>query len=327
MRTNGRWRALLVAIVAVAVPFGHWVSNADDGQDKGELTIYDRPTQIGVVAKRVFRDAGGRASKTIYYSPASLSGPYLEESLRVQEIVTSEYDERGRLKREKHYGPDMTLSRIMDMAYLGAKKTIIWRRPDETREYEIREEGDRTVSHLYFDSTGKNLVGMNGTIPSDIDLASWWGQPIDGIACAVGVNRIQGRLSGFHFCVTVLNLTAFPRKVITCLQYHEIQVELRDEAGHLVPQDAERIRQCDQDLIHMNRGINEATQTIAPHQAAQYDGGHGLLEWYNNVPTGTYYLTIRRRADGPDFTLVSKPVRLQVVGEEQQKPQLLNEGT
>ena len=291
-------------------------SSARGSQGEGELTIYDMSTEIGVVAMRVFRDASGRVAKTIYYSSTSreLKGPYSEDSLRVRSSVVSEYDENGVLRREKHYGPKMNLRRIMDLVCTNAeKRMIIWRRPDETREYEIKYQGKRELSHLYFDITGKNLVGMNGEIPSDIELASGWGQPVGGIACGLGVNRIRGTLRDIQFSVTVRNLTASPCKVITCLPYHQMQVELRNEVGQLVPQNADYIRQRDQELIRMNHGINEATQTISPHQARQFDGGHELQEWYSNVQPGKYFLTVRRRADGPDFTLASKPVKLQIV--------------
>jgi len=306
----------------------HVESTANSHVGNGELTIYKMSGQTGTVANRVFRNSNGRVLKTIYYTSTLVSptGPYPEESLRVKSIIIHKYDEQGREQREEHYGPDMTLRRIRDTLYRDADKTIIWRRQDESREYEIRFERKRSVSHLYFDATGENLVSIRGAIPADMDLPYGWGPSVDGIACGLGVTRSQGSLTDFRFYITTRNLTPTPRKVITCLQYHEIKVELRDEEGNLVPQDDEYIRKRDQDLIRMNRGIREATQIIPPNQAETFDGGRELREWYSNLSTGTYYLTVRRRADGPDFPLLSRPIELQVVAQEEQRPQQGAEG-
>lgn len=238
----------------------HVESTASSHVGDSGLTIYKMSSQTGTVANRVFRNSNGRVLKTIYYTStvSSLTGPYPGESLRVQSIIIHKYDKQGREQREEHHGPDMTLRRIRDTLYRDADKTVIWRRSDESREYEIRFEGERAVSHLYFDTTGEKLVSIRGTIPADMNLPYGWGPSVDGIACSLGVNRSQGSLTDFRFYVTTRNLTATPRKVITCLQYHEIKVELRDEEGNLVPQNDEYIRKRDQDLIRMNRGIREA---------------------------------------------------------------------
>ena len=309
----------LLVVAALMMLASNQPLDAADAQEQGELSFYDAATQTGVVARRVFRDASGRVVKTIYYRAGSrLSEKPLteEEGLSQQSIVIREYGEDGRFTREKHFGPDMTLNRVMESAASTTTSTSIWRRADQSTQYEIRSVANQNACHLYFDNSGTNLVAVSGTVPVDKELAGGWGGAVDGVACGVGLNCSEGRLAGFILYVTVRNWTASPRKVITCLPYHEIQIELRDEAGNLVAQDVEHIRKRDQALIRMNRGINENTQTIGPHQAATFDGGRSLRDWYSDVPAGTYDLTVRRRGDGADFPLVSNPVRLQVVATE-----------
>lgn len=295
----------------------HVASTAGDHADGSELTIYKKLTSIGTVAKRMFRDSNGRVSKTIYYrsTSPSLTGPYPEESLRVQSIILHKYDEQGREQREEHHGPDMTLRRIRDTLYRDGDKTIVWRRPDETREYEIRYSGNRSISHLHFDHSGQKLVSVRGAIPSDIDLAWGWGRPLEGLVCGIGANRTSGRLKEFRIYVTIHNLTEARAKVVTAIQYHVVQMELRDAKGATVPQNSGYIAKRKRYLIRANRGPNENIQTIPTREAAVYTGGYELQEWYSRLPGGTYYLTVRRRAAGKDFSLVSNKLELEIQDE------------
>ena len=297
-------------------------TGTDAGPDAGVLTIYEVASQIGTVANRAFRDSQGRLSKTIYYSaePFRLQGPYTEESLRVQSVVIYKYDDQGREWREEHHGPDMRLQRIKETAYQDSRKTLVWRRADETRAYEIRYSETREISHLYFDDSGRNLVGLRGAMPPDLDLAWGWGTPAEGLACGIGVNRTSGPLEDIRVYVTVRNLTEFPAKVVTAVQYHVIQMQLRDEVGRLVPQNTDYIKERDRDLIRMNRGTAEAVQTIPPNHAGHFAGGYKLTEWYEGLTPGTYRLTIRRRASGEDFPLVSNVLVLEIQAGRQESP-------
>ena len=337
MTHSARFDTALLATVAVAVSLGcgngagrgsvsqgsmRDVSDARPAPrpvasdaDGGELTIYKMSTQIGTVAKRAFRDSSGRFTKTIYYTSTSLSptGPYPEETLRVQSVVIHRH---GRNRREEHRGPDMALRRIRDTVYQNGNKAIVWRRPDETREYEIRYSGNRSISHLYFDQTGQKLVGVSGAIPSDVDLAWGWGRTDGGLTCGIGASHTSGPLKQVRIYVTIRNLTEAPAKVVTALPYRVVQMELRDAEDKIVPQDVARIAERNSDLIRMNPGANENIQTIRPHEAAMYTGGYELGDWYSDLQTGTCHVTVRRRAGGKEFSLVSNSLKLEIQDEK-----------
>lgn len=284
---------------------------------EGELNIYAFTSSVGIVANRVIRDTEGRVVKTIYYKldtkNSSHEGPYSEEMLVVASIVLHKYDQHGRKSREEHYSSNMVLRRIQETSYQGSNKKSVWLRADGTREYEIRYSGNRSISHLYFDCTGKRLIGIDGVIPPDIELACGWGQPIDGLACGIGANKPTAVLKHVEINVTVRNLTASPVKVITALQYHTVRMELRDAEGTLVPQNRDYIEERNRDLIRMNRGENENLQTVPAHQAKTFTGGYELAEWYAGLAPGTYYLAVRRRTSGEEFPLVSNTIKLEIL--------------
>ena len=295
-------------------------TGTDAVPDAGVLTIYEVASQIGTVANRVFRDSQGRLSKTIYYTagPFRIRGPYTEESLRVQSVVIYKYDDQGRKWREEHYGPDLRLQRIKETAYQDSRKTIVWRRADETREYEIRYSETRAISHLFFDLSGRNLVGLYGAMPPDLDLAWGWGPSAEGLVCGIGANRTNAPLEDIRVYVMVRNLTQSPANVATALQYHIVQMELRDGKGEWVPQNTDYIRKRDRDLIRINRGTCEAIETIEPNHVIC--GEFGLQDWYDGLASGTYHLIIRRRASGGDFSLVSNVLVLEVQAGRQESP-------
>src|SRR5215468_9902756 len=71
-------------IISVALGLVLLVSitaRAQEAEPKGELRIYPRPTQIGTVANRQFKDAKGRVVKVIYYMYATPSMSNFREEL------------------------------------------------------------------------------------------------------------------------------------------------------------------------------------------------------------------------------------------------------
>jgi len=289
----------------------------------GHLTIYGIITQIGTVANRVFRDSQGRITKTIYYGldydklpdPFPLAGPYSEEMLAVQSIRIHKYDRNGRQIRVEHYTPDSVLSRIMQTKYAcgGGKKATVWLRSDQSREYEIRYENGRSTSHLYFDDTGRRLIAVRGAVPEDINLAYGWGQPVDGLACAIAPNKRSGFAKDISIAVTVRNLSGHPAKVVTALPYQTIQMELRDANGDLVPQATRFIEERNEELMRMNNRGTECLQTIAPHQAGHYASGYELTQWYRKLEGGKYHLTVKRRGSGKGFSLTSNTITFNIL--------------
>ena len=79
-----------------------------------------------------------------------------------------------------------------------------------------------------------------------------------------------------------------------------------------MPQDAARIASRDRELIRMNNAINESLQTIPPGQAGVFAAPYELKEWYSALKPGDYQLTVRSRAQGQDFPLVSNMIRITI---------------
>ena len=301
------------------------LTNAAEKEQDGELNIYGVITQIGTVAKRTFRDNAGRIIKTIYYgldyrnlpNPFSFREPITEEMLAVQSINIHYYDQQGRQDRVEHYTPSFELSRIKQNKYgpNGRKIATIWLRPDESRKYEIRYHNGSSISHLYFDDTGQKLIAARGPVPKNMDLAYGWGRPVEGLSCGIAPNKHSALAKDIDISVTVRNLTAQPAKIITTLPYQTIQIELRNTKGALVPQNTDYIEKRNKELLRMNNPLRESLQTIPPHQTGHYSSGYELNQWYGEVEPGKYYLTVKRRASGKDFSLVSNTITINILAD------------
>ena len=279
------------------------------------LVIYPMETQNGTIARRTVTDEHQRPVREIYYrTNASPKSPTVESDLIPYVTRLYNYDRQGREEWMGEYSPKLILQRSFETLYEaeGRRQTRLWRDTDGIVRYQSRSENGSTVSHLYFDDTGKDLISIRGKIPPDMDMASGWGKPAGGLACGIGINRSRGKIHDFRFYVTVRNLTASPLVVVSCLPYQEIKVELRDASRHLVKVDTGHLRRRDKDLRAMNPDKNDTLQTIQPTESQTFNGGHELKDWYPGLPSGTYILTVWRRADGPDFALASNPVQLQV---------------
>jgi hypothetical protein len=276
--------------------------------------ISERESQLGIVAQRVFRDSAGRVVKTIYYRlrldstdpNGSYKKPYTEDRLVAAEILVHEYDASGHEVRVKHYSPSSVLSRTQEIAYDDAGKmgSTTWLRADGSREYQIRFREGRSVSHLYFDDTGKRLCAVHGQTPEEIDLAYGWGQSVGGLVCGIAPTKQNSPASEVDIAVTVKNLTDAEEKLATGLQYQTIQMELRDANGISIPPDIRYIEKRNGDLVRMNGRSKAVLQTVPPHEAWHVNT-YPITEWYPDLKLGTYYLTVKCRADGEDFVLVS----------------------
>jgi hypothetical protein len=286
--------------------------------EEGELFIYEKASSIGTVAKREFRDDQGRNFKTVYYYPPEMAMkiPYSPESLRPESIVIREYDDHNRVCREKHYSPGMIVRRIMDTVYHDSSKTIVWRRPDETREYEIRNNPNESHSHLYFDCTGNNLIGIRGPMQPDIDLVGGWGSSTEGLSCGIAMSCPRGSLKNMEVNISIRNLTEKPVYIVSALHYFIIQIEIRDSQGNLIPQDKALISEKTRYLLETNRGTNENIQTIPPLESMVNGGMYSLREWwYSHLSAGKYSLTIKRRSTGKDYNLISNTIQFEIIDE------------
>lgn len=315
-RARARRKSSFIKLLTILCLFGITPAALSES---GTLEIYPMATQNGTSARRVFTDEHNRPTREIYYRAKSFTkNPEAESDLDAYLVRLYSYDRDGRNEWMGEYSPELILQRSLETLYnpAGQLTTRQWRDSDGIIRYQTRYPGGREASHLYFDDTGTRLVSIRGEIPSDIELASGWGKKVDGLACGIGFNRDKGKLEDFRFDVTIRNFTASPLKAVTCLRYQEIKVELLTASGQIVPQDTGYIRQRDKRLREMNHGTNENVQTIPPNESQTFNGSYELKEWYRNVPDGKYTLTVRRRADGPEFSLPSRPVEIEVLSEE-----------
>lgn len=313
MKAFQECRFLVVCLGLVVAGAAHVAAQ----QQAEELTIYPYESQIGTVARRVFRDSEARVTKTIYYRLRqhfrSAKGPYSEEMLAVQSIVLHKYDEGSRQTRAEHYDPHMVLQRIRLTKYnsQGEKASEMWLRSDGSREYEIRYSKHGSPSHLYFDESGTKLVAISGVLPQDVDLAYGWGKEVDGLSCGIAPSSPRGPLEEIRIYASVRNQSEHPAEVLTALPYQTVQMVLRDGQGALVPQDEEYIGKRNSALVRLNRGPSDNLQTLAADQARHYRS-YELREWYSGLAPGSYSLTVRRRASGEEFSLVSNTISIEI---------------
>lgn len=280
------------------------------GVPEGILTIYPRETQLGIAANRIFRDGNGRITRTIYYRANGKADPIREEDLVPEQVVNSHYDAMGRVRREEYCSPGMVRQWTWDFVYSKDEEVRVKRSAEGLRTYEIRRRSGTEKSHLYFDHTGERLVGIRGEVPSDLSYA--WGETSDGLACGIGVSRSKGPLEDIYVTVTIRNSTGEATQVVTLWPYRVLEVELRDDQGNIVPEDHSKLSAEDERMSRLNPSATENRQTLAPYVAATYEG-FKLDDWYSDLPSGAYRLTVRRRAGGKGFELVSKPLALEIL--------------
>ena len=292
--------------------------------ESGVLEIYPRESQNGTIARRIFTDEHNHPIREIYYHARySSKKPKDETDLVAYQVRLYTYNADHRQEWMGEYSPELwmgwypnlVLERSLETHYNSSGKvdTSQWRDADGIVRYQIRyEKGDS--SHLYFDDTGEHLIGIRGMIPSDMNLSPFIGKPIDGLVCWTGVNRSQVNLKDFYFYVTVLNLSTSERKIIRQPPYWDVNVELKDASGHLVPQNVDYVTRRNKALSDRKHGVKDDIQTLSSHEADS--GLYRLQDWYSNLPVGTYSLKIRRRADGNEFSLASKAVQLQVIKDQ-----------
>ena len=281
--------------------------------DSGKLEVYPSPSQDGTIARRVFTDEHGRPIREIYYRAGfPQEKPKDDSGYSPSQIYLYTYDKDGREEWMGVYSPGYILQRASESFYdsSGKRKMWQWRDADGIVRYQMRN-----ACHLDFDDTGTRLIGIIGEAPSDLDLFSGWGKKFDGLACGIGLNRDKGRLEDIRFQVTIKNVTASALKFNNCLDRAELKVELRGNSGQLVRQDPN----CLKNLREMNSGTKIGVPELGPNDCQTF-GIYPLNDWYRNLPAGLYTLTVRRRTDGKEFSLSSKPVQLEILAEEPQKP-------
>lgn len=273
------------------------------------LINYDQPTQTGVDARREYRNGAGQLVKEIYYY-RSFRQPV---KMSIHSIVKYKYDQKGREIREDHYLANMKLDRSLITKYAtdGDKDRQTWIDASGVRTYEMRYDGIKCVSHLYFDESGNKLIGIHLAVPKDIKLAYCYGKPANGLCLGIAPFTERAPLGKMQIYASVLNIGASDVKLVTGFMYDEIKMELRQVDKSLVLPDVAFINIKKKKLQTMNPNHTESIQTIYSGEAFnQYS--YELKDWYPKLEPGIYSVIISRRASGSDYPLVSNRIKITV---------------
>jgi hypothetical protein len=281
---------------------------AQDDVQTSELHIYDRPTQAGTVADRVFKDSKGRVVKTVIYTGGG-PAPYREELLRVYLITIAKYGPDDCVVRAATYWPGMILkSMIEGTCWPGTatpKLTVI-RDAHGVRTQETRHktQGGKS-SVLLFDATGEKVIAIKSQTPDDVDLVHGWGKEVGGLACGIAANRERGRQEDLELFVTVKNISFRQDRVTTV---SPVAVELKDSAGLLIGPKAE----------FASKEAKIAPSTCPPFGEAPIVGESRLLtsyrlgERYVGLAPGKYEMTVRLCSRLISGLLVSNTLLLEI---------------
>jgi hypothetical protein len=279
-------------------------SSSQTGELKQELQIYHHQTQIGVIARRTFSDSRGRVLKSIYYTGSEdATVPYTEAMLKPVSISLNKYDDQDRVIRSEVYDSRMTLSSYTEIKYVNEqeRRETLYTAAG-VRTYEIRFVGRRTVAHLYFDETGKQLVAIRGQIPGDLPFG--WGETETGLACGITVTYHHATVdlrAGYAVQVNFKNSNS------DCIQIPELppaDIELRDAAGRIV---TTQVTGKDRWQASREYGYvicaGEAGNTYPPYE---------LSFRYPNLSPGRYSVRVRQAMPGRDRPLMSNAVTFEV---------------
>jgi hypothetical protein len=296
---------VLLCVPLLALSFGQ-TPHAEE-----RLSIYGSPTQIGTIAYRASRDSDGRILKEIFYmGNRSAHPPYTEDMLVVQSIVLHKYDDQSSTKRAEHYNARMNLEYVWETKYDNHKdrrETKFTR--DGVRQYEIRYLENRSVSHLYYDESGENLVAIRGLIPKDADLPSGWGDSQSGLACGIVLTRAKSQVDDLPGYALYVNVKNSGSTQMSIPQLPPAEIELRDGAGALVRQ-----RTDTQDPLQAQRLFYG--QLINPGESGNTYPAYELKMRYANLAPGRYSIRVKQSIEGRDQPLISNTVFFEVVGQK-----------
>lgn len=286
-------------------------ARAQDLESKGELRIYHRPTQIGVVASREFKDDKGRVVKVIYYTDAGNSeSNFREELLREQSSRTFEYDEYGCPIKSKSYDQAAKLIRIEELRC--AEKTAtrslaIIRNAQGIKQGEARyTKTGSTQTVLHFDSNGEKVIAITGELPTDTDLIHGWGNVLHGFALGIAAIREKGRQQDLTVHVSLKNVDNDAGQIMVS----PILVELKNSNGQVVEQKAAHR------INPYQTQYNECPsfmQMGAPRRGrAQPQYNYSLGEQYERLSPGKYSITVTYCVTGLSERLVSNTIEIEV---------------
>jgi hypothetical protein len=307
-------KPFVLAVVLLSSSAG---ARAQDGAGgaQGELRLYERATQIGTVASRVFRDAKGRVVKTIYYTGGGIEGPYSVESLREQSIRVTTYDDYDCPVKNETYAPGMKVTYTIETRCRKGTATphiTTARDARGVKQSETRHRSDDgTQTSLYFDDEGEHVVSIWGRTPADVDLVHGWGKEVAGFACGIAASRVRGRQSELSVWVTIKNIGHHNEVGLDMIS--PVAFELRDAAGQLVAPKANSDTDFDESAStacpsNEGRGVPSAG-------ASQLLRSYALGERYDRLPPGTYSVTVKHCLSSKRQLVVSNTINLEVTGQ------------
>lgn len=286
-------------------------ARAQDVESKGELRIYPRATQIGVVANREFKDDKGRVVKVIYYTGPDLDTSNLrEEQLRVHSTRTFDYDAYGCQVNSKSYDRKAKVERIDELRCVertAVRSLLIVRNAQGIKQREDRHTaGGGAKTALYFDSNGEKVIAINGELPSDTDLVHGWGNVLHGFALGIAANREKGSQQDLTVHISVKNVSHDGRQVSTS----PVLIELKNSNGQVVePKANHRINLSQTQFNHCPSYL----QIGAPRRGhAQPHYNFSLGDQYERLSPGKYSITVTYCVTGVPERLVSNTIEIEV---------------
>jgi hypothetical protein len=301
-----RWLALISCTFLFA-----FSAHTQDVQNKGELRIYDRATQIGTVASREFKDEKGRVVKVIYYThPNLLLGNFREEALREQSTHTFVYDEYGCPVNSKSYDQSGKLTSIEEVRCAEGTATrnlATVRNAQGIKQGEARHTATgSTQTVLEFDSTGEKVVAITGELPGDIDLVHGWGDVVHGFALGIAANRDKGRQQSLEVRVSLKNVSNDAGQIMAS----PLLVELKDSNGKVVEQKA--AYRTNPNQLQFNECPSYLMMGAPFRGRAQAQYSYSLGEQYERLSPGKYSMTITYCLAGMSERLVSNTIAIEV---------------
>jgi hypothetical protein len=289
---------VLVTFAASLAPAG--AAAPESGEPAGELTIYRRPTRIGIVAKRELRDAQGRAVETTYYrrkAGGDSSSPPAESELSIDSIVRKSFDSQGRLAFQDLFSADGRPVSLGQIRYdeSGRKETEIatWYSPRGVRTEEAHYDAPGRTTIFQCDGSGR-ILEVTGAIPPDLDLPGGFGTELGGLSLHLAASREHASSSQMSLLLSVRNRGESEGSRGLSLRPEDSPLEIRNAAGVIVPQAGAAPPKSPASTGDADPAVPSVARNQIAHVREYF-----LEELYGALTPGTYTAMARqRREDG-----------------------------
>lgn len=301
------------AVSASAQQQQHGGARAQD-EDKGELRLYHRATQIGTTANRTFKDARGRVVKVIYYTGGGgFEGPYSEELLREQSIETYDYDEQNCRTKSARYAPGMKLLYTTEVICgIGTDTPALSKTIDAggvTTSITIHKEDGGSGTSLFLGDDGDRLVAIDGKKPKSIDLVDGWGEAVSGFQVGIAAGREKGRQGVMRVWVTIRNVAHDAEGVVMVAP---LEIELRDAEGRLVKTKPEWATEQPGPLPGQCPALGRTGQGAPFVGESDHLRAYELGEYFNALSPGKYSFKVKHCLSTTHLPLVSNTIHIEI---------------